>query len=130
MDPGHLTTGLTTFLVVKAGNPRKLLVRKGGLEPPRSCERQPLKLVDLLCGPVLTRIRETDVWQRRAAALARDDRIRTDSHTAVRPRIWLRLELGLVRSGVMGGERARSIGLRWTLSCAEGAPASVASVSA
>jgi len=25
------------------------LVRKGGLEPPRSCDRQPLKLVYLLC---------------------------------------------------------------------------------
>ena len=25
------------------------VVRKGGLEPPRYCYRQPLKLVDLLC---------------------------------------------------------------------------------
>ena len=28
-------------------NSRKLLVRKGGFEPPRSCDRQPLKLVRL-----------------------------------------------------------------------------------
>ncbi len=31
---------------------RKLLVRKGGFEPPRSCERQPLKLVRLPVPPL------------------------------------------------------------------------------
>jgi hypothetical protein len=30
----------------------KLLVRKGGFEPPRSCERQPLKLVRLPVPPL------------------------------------------------------------------------------
>src|SRR5918993_1005127 len=36
--------------------PFRVLVRKGGFEPPRSCERQPLKLVDLLHQCKLTRI--------------------------------------------------------------------------
>jgi len=44
-----LTTRLTTWQLTTAQNRRKLLVRKGGLEPPRYCYRQPLKLVDLLC---------------------------------------------------------------------------------
>ena len=31
------------------GKRERRLVRKRGFEPPRSCDRQPLKLVDLLC---------------------------------------------------------------------------------
>jgi hypothetical protein len=42
-----LTTNLTTRQLTAARNLRKLLVRKGGFEPPRSCCRQPLKLVRL-----------------------------------------------------------------------------------
>jgi hypothetical protein len=56
-------------------------MRKGGLEPLRSCDRQPLKLVELLCAPELTRIHLTDVAQERAGANASDDFIRTNSHT-------------------------------------------------
>jgi len=56
------------------------MVRKGGLEPPRYCYRQPLKLVDLLCGSGLTRILRTDGEQERAAAHARADFFRTNSH--------------------------------------------------
>src|SRR6185295_18603515 len=37
-DADHVDTSKTPF---------KLLVRKGGFEPPRSCDRQPLKLVRL-----------------------------------------------------------------------------------
>jgi len=58
------------------------MVRKGGLEPPRYCYRQPLKLANLLRGGGLTRILRTDGRQERAAAHARDDFIRTNSHTA------------------------------------------------
>src|SRR6185436_18327720 len=54
-----------------------------GLEPPRYCYRQPLKLVDLRCGSGLTRILRTDGRQERAAAHVRDDSIRTDSHTVL-----------------------------------------------
>ena len=57
-------------------------VRKGGLEPPRYCYRQPLKLGNLLGGGGLSRILRTDGRQERAAARARDDFIRTNSHTA------------------------------------------------
>jgi len=57
------------------------VVRKGGLEPPRYCYRQPLKLVDLLCSRELTRILRTDVAQERAGAHVSDDFIRTNSHT-------------------------------------------------
>jgi len=56
-------------------------VRKGGLEPPRYCYRQPLKLVDLLCRCELTRVLQTDGGQERAQANACDDFIRTNSHT-------------------------------------------------
>src|SRR5215216_4169536 len=37
------------------------MVRKGGLEPPRYCYRQPLKLVDLLWSCELTRILRLEV---------------------------------------------------------------------
>ncbi len=57
------------------------VVRKKGLEPSRPCGRQPLKLVDLLCWREWTRVLRTNVWQERAAAHARDDIIRTHSHT-------------------------------------------------
>jgi hypothetical protein len=57
------------------------VVRKGGLEPPRYCYRQPLKLAELPCVLELKRIRLTDVSQERAVASASDDSIRTDSHT-------------------------------------------------
>ena len=57
------------------------MVRKKGLEPSRYCYRQPLKLVDLLCYRELTRILWTAVGQERAEANARDDSIRTNSHT-------------------------------------------------
>jgi hypothetical protein len=56
-------------------------MRKGGLEPPRYCYRQPLELVELLWAPELTRIHLTDVAQERAGANASDDCIRTNSHT-------------------------------------------------
>jgi hypothetical protein len=57
------------------------VVRKGGLEPPRSCDRQPVKLANLLCWYELTRIHRTDVVQERAIAHARADFVRTNSHT-------------------------------------------------
>jgi len=57
------------------------LVRKGGLEPPRYCYRQPLKLVDLLCRCELPRILLTDSELKWTPANARDDFIRTNSHT-------------------------------------------------
>jgi len=60
------------------------LVRKGGLEPPRSCDRQPLKLGNLLRCREPIRILQTDVGQERADAHARADSIRTNSHTAQR----------------------------------------------
>ncbi len=53
------------------------MVRKGGLEPPRYCYRQPLKLGDLLCSRGLTRLLRADVGQERAAANACDEQIRT-----------------------------------------------------
>ena len=59
------------------------MVRKGGLEPPRYCYRQPLKLGDLLCCNELTRIQRTDLVQMCAGANASDDFIRTHSHTAL-----------------------------------------------
>jgi len=52
-----------------------------GLEPPRYRYRQPLKLVELLCRPELTRIHLTEVAQERARANASDDLIRPNSHT-------------------------------------------------
>jgi hypothetical protein len=58
-----------------------LLVRKGGLEPARYCYRQPLKLDDLVRAGGLTRILRTDGRRECAAAHARDDSIRTNSHT-------------------------------------------------
>ena len=64
---------------------RKLLnlkmVRKRGFEPRRSCDRQPLKLADLLCCRELTRILRTEVGRERAEAKASDDSIRTNLHT-------------------------------------------------
>ena len=62
-----------------------VMVRKGGLEPPRPCGRQPLKLVEIVCVPELTRIHWTDVGHERARANAFDDFIRTHSH--VRDRV-------------------------------------------
>jgi hypothetical protein len=64
------------------------MVRKGGLEPPRYCYRQPLKLANLLRSSGLTRILRTDGRQERAAAHARDDFIRTNSHTPRRALPW------------------------------------------
>ena len=57
------------------------MVRKGGFEPPRSCERQPLKLADLVCWCELTRIHQADLQQTCTAAHASADFIRTHSHT-------------------------------------------------
>jgi hypothetical protein len=48
--PSVLTTDLTTAQRTKLRNTRKLLVRKGGLEPPRYRYRQPLKLVGVTHG--------------------------------------------------------------------------------
>ena len=56
-------------------------MRKGGLEPPRYCYRQPLKLVETLCRRELTRVLRTNVEHERARANACDDFIRTNSHT-------------------------------------------------
>src|SRR5262245_45732449 len=58
------------------------MVRKGGLEPPRYCYRQPFKLDNLPRASGLTRILQTHGRQERAATRARDDFIRTGSHTA------------------------------------------------
>jgi hypothetical protein len=58
------------------------MVRKRGFEPRCSCERQPLKLVDLLCSRELAGIHGTDVERERAGAHASDDFIRTHSHMA------------------------------------------------
>ncbi len=56
-------------------------MRKGRLEPPRYCYRQPLKLVEITCSRELTHILRTDVGQERAEANASDAFIRTNSHT-------------------------------------------------
>ena len=63
------------------GKRERRLVRKGGLEPPRYCYRQPLKLAEILCLSELIRICRTDVGRKRAEEHASDDFIRTDSHT-------------------------------------------------
>ena len=55
-------------------------MRKGGLEPPRYCYRQPLKLDDLVCRCKLLRIPRTDAESERTAAYASDGFIRTHSH--------------------------------------------------
>lgn len=57
------------------------MVRKGGSTPHRSCDRQPLKLIEMLHVSELRRIDRTDVLQTYAAAHACDDFIRTNSHT-------------------------------------------------
>ena len=62
---------------------QRSLVRKGGLEPPRYCYRQPLKLAGLLCRRELMRILLTGPALMRADVEARDDFIRTNSHTAL-----------------------------------------------
>jgi hypothetical protein len=58
-------------------------VRKKGLAPSRYCYRQPLKLVDSLCRRELTRILLTNPTLMRADVDARDDFIRTNSHTVL-----------------------------------------------
>src|SRR5690242_16551524 len=46
----------------------KVRLRKGGFEPPRSCERQPLKLVRLPVPPLpRQRAERSSIWQRTAA---------------------------------------------------------------
>jgi hypothetical protein len=51
----EFTTRFTTARRQIVKYARKLLVRKGGLEPPRSCDRQPLKLVRLPIPPLSLR---------------------------------------------------------------------------
>ena len=58
-------------------------VREWAFEPPRSCDRQPLKLDDLLRRCELPRILRTDDGQVRAHARASDDCIRTHSRTTL-----------------------------------------------
>ena len=58
-----------------------MLVRKERFELSRSCERQPLKLVENLRSRELTRILQTDLEQECADAHASADFIRTSSHT-------------------------------------------------
>ena len=86
------------------------MVRKGGLEPPRYCYRQPLKLVDLLRGSGLTRILRTVGTQECAAAHASDDSIRTNSHTRFEGEISIRL-----RSRLQGTPRLRRTRRVWCL---------------
>ena len=95
------------------------MVRKGGLPPPRYCYRQPLKLDDLLRENGLTRILRTEGTRERAAAHARDDFIRTNSHTAwplrlrdSRRLMAGRLELGRALAPIMAHHMAAQPGSR------------------
>jgi hypothetical protein len=81
--PPPLKLRWATFASIR----KRRLVRKGGLEPPRYCYRQPLKLANLVCCSGLMRILRTDPEQQRTAVHASDDSIRTHSHTA-REVLW------------------------------------------
>ena len=56
------------------------VVRKGGFEPPRSCERQPLKQRQARIRTDHSRSDQTDPAQTGTEEGASDDWIRTDSH--------------------------------------------------
>jgi len=56
-------------------------MRKGGLDPPRYCYRQPPKQGEILCRREPTYILLMDAEQDRVKADASDDSIRTNSHT-------------------------------------------------
>jgi len=76
-----------------------VMVRKKGLEPSRYCYRQPLTLVDLLRRCERLRILLTDPELKRTLANARNDSIRTHSHTGMGP--------GTMRSRPESGFRTR-----------------------
>lgn len=73
--------GLPTGAHARVGKRERRLVRKGGFEPPRSCERQPLKLLIFVRTFRPTRPVLTNGEHMRPHACAREDRIRTNSHT-------------------------------------------------
>jgi len=83
-----------------------LLVRKGGFEPPRSCERQPLKHSSEAITSDQANVYRTGSVNGKSARDAGDASIRTNSHTgggrATRASRWLLLIRQRVRVHVQG----------------------------